>query len=259
MRYASARHSAFTLIELLVVISIIALLIALLLPALNTARYSARTAMCLGNQRQVGMGLATLAQERDFRLPPSYNFGGSAQEPYNSNSNWRSRVLNHIDASNEDVMRCANATNPAGQHYASNPAVMRKIQGSDPVRPLPWDRIGRDASVVLFMDGAQWQAVGGDATPDGRFDPTALFGKQYGAAQTDLQDPITLGINIDAVGSSDNALKYDPRWREAGAFGSDGRPVANFLFADLHGEAIAHEDTQRQMLRPLETSTSWWQ
>ncbi|MDD2709274.1 MAG: prepilin-type N-terminal cleavage/methylation domain-containing protein [Verrucomicrobiae bacterium] len=61
---------AFTLVELLVVICVISLLAGMLLPALKAARERAKQIQCMGNLRQVGMGLAVYASEHDDQLPP---------------------------------------------------------------------------------------------------------------------------------------------------------------------------------------------
>jgi prepilin-type N-terminal cleavage/methylation domain-containing protein/prepilin-type processing-associated H-X9-DG protein len=75
----------FTLIELLVVIAIIAILAAMLLPALKTARFTAKKALCQSNHKQLYTSTGLYATDFNGWMPPTNGWNNvRGQEYYNN-------------------------------------------------------------------------------------------------------------------------------------------------------------------------------
>jgi prepilin-type N-terminal cleavage/methylation domain-containing protein len=70
-------HYAFTLIELLVAIAIIAVLVGILLPALGSARDSARVVSCLANLRSQGQAVSMYTEAHRDANPPRLIWGNA--------------------------------------------------------------------------------------------------------------------------------------------------------------------------------------
>jgi len=102
----SRPNYGFTLVELLVVIAVIGILVALLLPAIQSARETARRAACLNNIKQLCLGLQNY-HDTDGRFPASIQYAksvvdaGEAQLASNSRygPNWVIKILPYLEES----------------------------------------------------------------------------------------------------------------------------------------------------------------
>jgi len=114
-------RNGFTFVELMVVLAVIAMLAVLLLPALATTARQDKSAVCMNNLRQIGVGMLMYADENEdtFHRNNSGSIPNQGQWTANPNSSailspnsglayWGVAYLRHVGSSRE-VFRCPSA------------------------------------------------------------------------------------------------------------------------------------------------------
>lgn len=224
------RHG-FTLVELLVVVAVLTILISLLMPALKSSLRTARTAVCMNNEKQ--QGLALHMYTRDSRMYPPYG------QDFTGGGMWFNRLINdgYISGNyGNGLFRCPNATWPERgyTHYSALEAAMRQYRTSYPRYHKKVTQYANPSQLIWVMDGTQRNQS------DGYSNAVALIlwnpgncSSWWGESYT-KDSPIPPRSNIDGLGSnseSDGRI----RWRELDhRFGTDVPMGANFLYADGH-------------------------
>ena len=171
----SKQIRCFTLIELLVVIAIIGVLISMLLPALQQARARAKTIQCVGNLKQMQLGISLYINDYDGFIPNSYQAHKAGNTWWARDPKWgvnfwsRDNIGQYVfsgadfqdpkDYRNSPIYRCPEAvtgTNKEPMTYGVNKAIISSLFPHQPTNT--WDqqknidRIRRPGDMMTFTD-----------------------------------------------------------------------------------------------------------
>ncbi|QDT45115.1 putative major pilin subunit [Gimesia alba] len=152
------RRKGFTLIELLVVITIIGILVSLTLPAIQSARASARKLTCLNNMRNVGLAVVNFSSGANSQLPllvdPNIETDPAGTRPNDGNDNlsWCTTILPFLDAVGFR-QRWDTVANVASQDAATPAQIQALIDLNNtrfPVFTCPDDQFNNDLGALSY-------------------------------------------------------------------------------------------------------------
>ncbi|MCM8537697.1 MAG: type II secretion system GspH family protein [Lentisphaeraceae bacterium] len=144
------KANKFTLIELLVVVAIIGILMSLLLPSVSKARLKTMQAVCLSNQRQLGIATFSYISDNGGYGPYHKEAGGPR---------WNERLVpNYLPEGDiytiiSPVQTCPVAT-VVNASWQSNIAMSIAVTGDDALAFLPPRNLSRATSTqtALLID-----------------------------------------------------------------------------------------------------------
>jgi prepilin-type N-terminal cleavage/methylation domain-containing protein/prepilin-type processing-associated H-X9-DG protein len=263
----------FTLVELLAVIAIMGILVALLLPAVQSARESARRASCENNLRQIGLAFQNHASRSggfptggwDFGTPPIYAGGKPAQGAEQA-AGWPFQILPFIEGettwsgaagSSDEQLSLAAVGTPHVLYFCPTRRSPQTVTYSDPFYLgglLVTHALCDYAASNLERTGAvrQYWPVRLSEITDGTSKTLLVGDKRMNVAalgqwQEDDNEGYTAGWDEDTMRTTDQTPAADHVGDQLSGeqlFGSSHSGIANFVFADGSVHEISFEVDQ---------------
>ena len=159
-----SRSRSFTLIELLIVIAIIAILAALLLPALRSARDTAKKAGCINNEKQIGVIIQEYAlnNKGSLNVVESYTtwyrdlvLAGGGQYTNTSGSYVDKKKMDAVGAGIAKLFKCGVDPTKGTASYARNDPSGGWTMKKDSAKRLVASRVSAvkgPSDVILIAD-----------------------------------------------------------------------------------------------------------
>lgn len=142
-----------TLIELMVVVAIIGVLVAMLLPAVQSARESARGAMCKNNMRQIGLAILQFCDTHHGEFPQWSHTDPAVSWIYTLAPNMES--VDEIRICPSDPFRVERLNAKATSYVISDYLAAPNIAGG--IRKL--DKLQATSKTLIIFEGNQNRAV----------------------------------------------------------------------------------------------------
>ncbi len=241
MLHKQTDKKAFTLIELLVVISIIALLVGILLPALGAARRTAQRAVCLSNQRQIGVAMMTYATGNKGLLPYTIYMENGIQTRW-----WHRLILDGAAVGSVDEGESSNLVCPSDVFpYRVNPTDpddnvacsygMNQFASIGDGVDAGGNTQGPIDNIDAYTAGQFWHTVDDMITPtDLLLTSEIYYGHLFDAHSTIQEISSNQRANAGSEGELSYGLWHRAEWgRHSGQVDDDGGKI-NILYADGH-------------------------
>jgi len=185
------KRKGFTLIELLVVITIIGILVSLTLPAIQSARASARKLSCLNKMRNLGVAIVNFSSGANSQLPPLTDtniVSGSSLDDLS----WCISILPFLDSVGFRQRWDATASDAAGGNATAVTNLGLLNDTRFPVFNCPDDQFSTDPGALSYVVNIGYVMDGYNSTADTSHDAVSNLILSTGLTES----PVKFGTGV---------------------------------------------------------------